>query len=168
MSDDEQTTMVERYMVATTTSNLKVVERTTLSATDILAAAGMAGRKHGLATQLWMLNHSPTPALIKRVKPKLMARLDDYMQYKKLKGRVSRITEQVMVWHIDNVCPECDGQMRERIGGTPHLSDTPCPACNGSGHRELHTENDQAALWLADEIKALSSSAETAIRRRIK
>lgn len=168
MIDDERTTLVERYMVATTTSSLKVAERTTLSATDILAAAGMAGRKHGLAVQLWALNHSPSLQLIQRVKPKLMARLDDYMQYKRLKGNVDRITKQVMVWHIDNVCPECDGQMKERIGGTPHLSDTHCPACNGSGRRELHTENDQAALWLADEIKALSSSAETAIKKRIK
>ena len=168
MIDDECTTMVERYMVATTTSSLKVIERTSLSATDILAAAGMAGHKHDLAVQLWALGHSPTRQLVHRIADKLARRLDDYMQHKKLRGRPRLISKQVLHWHVDNVCQECSGLGYERIGGTPHLSDVPCKACHGSGRTTLNTENNQAALWLADEIKALSSSAETAIRKRIK
>ena len=168
MIDDERTTLAERYMTATTSTSLKVVTESTMSATDILAAAGMAGHKHDLAVQLWALRHSPTHQNIHRAIEKLLPRLDDYMMHKRLEGRSRRIVFSVMHWHLDKTCASCGGHGKERIGGTPHLSDTPCPACHGTGERKLQTENDEAARWLLDEIKALSSSAEMAIRRKIK
>ena len=167
MIDDERTTLVERYMVATTTSNMRVTERTTLSATDILAAAGMAGHKHDLAVQLWAFGHSPTRQMVHRIAENLTWRLKDYMFHKRLNGKARRIAHQVLHWYIDNTCPSCHGLMFERIDGTPHLSNVACKTCHGTGHKALHTENDQAALWLADEIKALSSSAEMAIGKKI-
>lgn len=168
MIDDERITLVERYMVATTTSNMRVIERTTMSASDILAAAGMAGYEHDLAVQLWSLAHSPTRQMVHRIADKLSRRLDDYMQIKKLRGKPRLISKQVLQWHMNDVCQDCNGLGYERIGGTPHLSDVPCPSCNGLGRIALNTENNQAALWLADEIKALSTSAEIAILEKTK
>lgn len=166
MSDSISVT--ERYMTARTTSSMKVQERTTLSATDILAAAGMAGNKHGLALRLWAVSHQPNRHQVHSLADLLAFRLESYMLAKKMKGKPRMISKQVLLWWIGGTCKACDGTKEQRIEGTPHLSGIACPECNGTGKVELKTSNNEAALWLAQEIESLALSAETAIRRHIK
>lgn len=158
----------ERYMVARTTSNLAVEFDTTMSASDILAAAGMAGQAHGLAIQLWQLEHSPNRHLLAVIESKLKRWLEDHMALHKMKGNPRRITRAVLTWHLDGLCRTCNGLGYERIHGTPHLSDVMCPDCFGTGTKKLQTENDQAAHWVYEQIKSLTSSASKAIHRKIK
>lgn len=168
MSDD--ITVTERYMTARTTSSLKVQERTTMSASDILAAAGMAGHKHSLALQLWAVSHQPSRHQVHSLSDLLSFRLEAYMLSKKMKHREKcrAIAKQVLLWWIHGVCKACDGTKEQRIENTPHLSGVACPECHGTGKVELKTSNNEAAHWLAQEIDSLALSAETAIRRHLK
>lgn len=164
---DERMTISERYMTARTTSSLRMQARTRMSPADVIAAAGMAGHKHDLALMLFNLQHRPTITRMHQLADILALRLESYMLLKKHKGRPRIITKQVLAWWIGGTCKHCDGTGYERIPGTPHLSDIPCPTCSGSGKTQLQTENNESAQWLLSEINALAHSAETAIRSRI-
>lgn len=165
--NDDTVTIQERYMTACTTSSLKVVTRTRYSAADVVAAAGMAGHKHDLALRLFNLRHRPTVTRMHQLADILAIKLEDYMQAKRQKGKPRAIAKQVLAWWIGGTCKACDGTGKERIAGTPHLSDDTCKACNGEGSIELKTANNEAARWLLGEIKAISDTAEIEIKQRI-
>lgn len=166
MSDER--TLAERYMTARTTSSMKVQERTTMSASDILAAAGMAGQKHELALALWNLQHQPTNRKFLSASRVLAGKLAFHLSAKRMKGKPSEIARQVLAWWLNSACPVCTGTGSERIPGTPHLSGVACQSCNGTGRTPLKTGNNEAATWLYAEISAIAASAESAIRRRVK
>lgn len=167
MSDKQ--TIAEKYMSARTTSSLKLKAETTSSPADILTAAGMVGGRQGLAMQLWSVTHSPSKAHLMSLSQTLAHRLDGYMLSKKIKARehAASIAQTVLLWHLYGTCKYCNGTKRERIQGTPHLSDVECPRCNGTGRIPLVTAHDDSAKWLHSEIEQLTVIAEMAMGQKL-
>jgi len=148
----------EKYLRATTTSNLRV-EADVIGSADVLIAAGWSASRIGAA--LMRLHTKPDTAALALVHEQVS------MHAEKLKiARPDVVASGVIAWWLSRLCKECHGLKFELIPGTPTLSDVPCRACKGTGEARLpHGEaGRKLASWL-DECKA---SAVDGIKRRLR
>lgn len=162
MSDGRS--IAEKYMSARTTGKLKLTNG--IGPAEMVAAAGMAGQQHGLAFDLWVLHHHPSARALSRMVEILALRMDDYAAGKRVTVRSRRVVRQTLAHWLSPTCRSCGGHGKERISGTPHLSDVDCGHCHGTGERQLNTEHNEMAQWLLNEIRSISSQAEPALASR--
>lgn len=154
-------------MTARTASSLLLREGTSRSPADILTAAGMVGRRHGLAMAIWSLMHTPSDSAMRKVTDRLAVILRSYMQDKGMKGKPRDIAKQTLAWWLHGTCKHCGGTALKRIEGTPYLSDEQCDHCHGTGRVPLQTHNNAAAKWLIDEMGAMTFIAEDSLLRKV-
>lgn len=136
--------------------------------TDILGAAGMAGRKYGMAMDLWRLTHKPTPHEYRKMAHQLSGKVAKFMKERGLKGKPSTVARQTIAWWIRPKCKVCSGLGFAKYSDAPALSAIPCPSCNGSGISELHTDCNEAARYAVAELDSASGEASAAIKRKLR
>lgn len=147
----------ERYEVARNSSNLKSLERTIFSDSDILAAAGMAAQQNEDALLLWSVAFQGHSADKHKLVENLARKLDRYLDIHRLDGSPVKIAMECVAWVLHGTCQPCGGRGYKTIPGTPHLSDDLCDHCKGTGKIELpHTD---AHTWLKNHIEILSAVA---------
>ena len=147
----------ERYSVARNTSNMKSSERTTFSASDVIAAAGLTGQQHETAMLLWEVTFRGKTS----AKLALVDRLERDLTMHMLKtGRVGeprKVSMAVLAWWLHGTCQPCGGRGYETNLGTPTLSDKVCRHCGGSG--KVPIPQDAAFTWLVDRLQRFTAHA---------
>lgn len=159
----------DRYATAVRSSCLTVDERTSMSDTDVLGAAGLAARSHPLAIALmriFMGDNGGTPALVESLAGMAWAKARYF------KARVSRmdaelIAQACLAWHRDGACKHCGGHGLLCIPGTKTLGHRECKPCAGSGLMPLERqfsvdEVRQLARWLVSELERETGRAASA------
>lgn len=80
---------------------------------------------------------------------------------------------EILHWHLDHVCPVCEGRCKELIPNTPSLSHKDCKACKGAGETRIPSQqgNEQ---YLHESKKMLRyindcvKMARTALKQRLR
>lgn len=155
----------ERYSTARNTSNLKSDPRTTMSAADVLGAAGMAAQTHETAMMLWEVAFRGKTSAKLKLLDLLEKRLVSFMFQIQLDGNPRRIATEVLAWHLHGVCQPCGGRGMSVIKDTPVLSDDLCKHCHGSG--KIPLPRGDAHSWLAGEIGKLEALAARHVMRKL-
>lgn len=157
--------ILERYAQAVNSGDLTVEERTTFSDTDVLGAAGLAGRWNPLGIALTRLFADGKPE-------QALAELSEmaFKRSRTLHVRLSRlqagdVAKAVLGWYRHGVCQPCGGTGFQRVKDTPSLGDE-CPHCLGTGRlpfdRQFAEEHLTLARWLSGEIDRAQAAAGSA------
>jgi hypothetical protein len=154
--------LLERYSQAVNSGNLSVDERTTWSDTDVLGAAGLAGRHNPLGIALTRLFADGKPQEAIRWLSEQTFNRSHY-----LKVRISRVEAYdlacaVLAHFRFGTCQPCGGTGYTVIKGTPVHGDE-CPHCKGKGKIPFDTlfplEWMELAHWMAREIERTQAQA---------
>lgn len=155
--------LLERYSEAVNSGNLTVNERTTWSDTDVLGAAGLAGRHNplGLALTRLFADGKPEPAL--ELLTEMAFKRSRTLRIKITKVAVADLAKAVLGWHRHGTCQPCGGTGFHRVPGTPMLGDQ-CPHCKGTGKAPFDDHfvtDDQVILarWISGEIDRSQAAA---------
>ncbi len=154
----------ERYSVARQASSLKVDPSTSMSATDILGAAGMVAQRHEAAMLLWALAFRGKTSTKLALCELLEKRLTGYMLRNRINGKPRNIARAALAWYL-SVCPACSGVGHEIIAETITRSDDLCQACRGTG--KLPEPNNEAFHWIAEDLAQLAHHAAGQVMRKI-
>jgi hypothetical protein len=157
--------ILERYAQAVNSDNLTVDERTIMSDTDVLGAAGLAARHHALGIALTRLFADGRPEYV-------LAHLTDmaFKRSRTLNMRFSRVeavelAQAVLGWYRFGACQPCGGTGYTVIKGTPVHGDE-CPHCLATGKvqfdRQFPTPWVELARWLSGEIDRAQAAAGSA------
>lgn len=154
--------LLERYSEAVNSSDLTVNERTTWSDTDVLGAAGLAGRHNELGLALTRLFADGKPAQALGIMEELA-----FKRSRTLRVRITRVGAQdlamaVLGWYRFGTCQPCGGTGYGVIAGTPVQGDE-CPHCKATGKinfdRQFQPEVRELARWLSAEIDRAQAAA---------
>lgn len=159
------TSIQERYEIARNSSNLKSLERTTFSDSDVLVAAGMAAQQNEDALLLWSVAFQGHSADKHKLVENLARKLDRYLDIHRLDGSPTQIAMECVAWLLHGTCQPCGGRGYKTIPGTPHLSDDLCDYCHGTGKVEL--PRTEAHDWLKDHIDTLTAVAGGFIMQKL-
>jgi hypothetical protein len=154
----------QRYASARSATNLASDPRTSMSASDVLGAVGMAGQANPEAVAL--LNSAfggKTSAKLAFVEL-LEHRLQHQMLRERWKGNPRQIAQEAVAWWLHGTCQPCSGRGYELINGTPSLGHI-CKHCNATGR--ILAPREPAFLWLIDLIERLVSVAEGETRKKL-
>lgn len=171
-------TYQESYAGAIKTSNLKSRPETTRSPSDVLGAAGIAGKHSPLALALLRLLSGDSRNIVNVAG--LMAAM--------VLGKAHRarepmdhqesmmIAQAVLAWSMNPRCSACGGHGFKVIQGTTTLGGEACDVCHGTGRREFDAEFKPQRLWLAQwlatevdrEISAAGPLAMQALAPKLK
>lgn len=132
------------------------------AAADVLAAAGMVTQRHQLGMSLQRLRVERTPDLLAAVHAALVRRLAEAQRRRLVRLGGQRSEQAVSValgWWLDPTCEACGGV---RWRAKDHrLTGSVCPACHGSGLRELEGLGPR---WVLAQVELAVSKAEAAHR----
>ncbi len=154
--------ILDDYASAIRSSNLRSIERTTRSDSDVIGAFGLAAKSEPLGVALQRLftgDNGAAKAVIDVLADKLLGHFAG-----KLNAAGSRrIAAAVLEWNRNSVCPVCHGSAYEVVPGTPSLSDKECKACRGTGkklfQKQFHKSDLAYADWAQVQIEVAQSRA---------
>lgn len=156
--------IAERYSIARNTSNLRSDANSTMSASDVLTASGLAAQDNEAALLLWEVTFRGKTSSKIALMEMLSHRVTGYMLRHRIKGKPKAIASAALAWYMSK-CDECGGEGHQIIPGTITRSEEPCPACHGTG--KLPQPNNDAFQWLVDDLARLASQASRAISKRL-
>jgi hypothetical protein len=162
----------DRYASAIRSSCLTVDERTRMSDSDVLGAAGLAAKSHPLALALLRLFMGDNFASVRVTE--ILAEMA-WAKARYFKARVSRgdselIAQACLAWHRDGTCKHCGGHGLLTIPGTKTLGHRSCQPCAGTGmlpfERQFSVaEVRELARWLVSELDREHGRATQAASR---
>lgn len=176
------TTFTNRYASAIQSGNLASDPDTTTSDTDVLGAAGLAGKEvrhvqgkdgavhaikgHPLAMSLLRLlmgDKSEARAIVHILAPMVCNRAEEMALKPRMRlVEAMDISRAVLGWCRDSVCKTCHGHgFKVAVGvmGSTRavIGDSPCDDCHGSGKRPFEAifapGRRELALWLRDHVE---------------
>lgn len=156
----------ERYAIARHSSNLKSEERTTSSASDIIAAAGMAAQEHEHAMLLWGVVYGGKTSQKLALVDALAKKLTAHMFRQQLDGDPRKITQAVIAYQLHAVCQACSGTRYKMCEHAPIRGDELCPECQGTG--KPRAPQDEAFGWLHAYMEALTAQAAGKIMQKLR
>jgi len=157
--------ITERYAQAVNSSDLTVDERTTWADTDVLGAAGLAGKHHALGIALTRLFADGKPDQVIQVLADLAFRRARTMRIKLGLHGAGDLSRAVLGWYRFGACQPCGGTGYQVIPGTPMQGDE-CPHCHAQGRipfeSQFPAETRELARWLSGEIDRAQAAAGSA------
>jgi hypothetical protein len=154
--------VLERYSQAVNSSDLTVDERSTWSDTDVLGAAGLAGRHNplGLALTRLFADGKPEEAIAELTE--LAMKRARTLRIKFTRIQSEDLSKAVLGWHRFGTCQPCGGTGYTVIKDTPVHGDE-CSHCKGGGKllfdRQFQHEALGLAQWLSAEIDRSQAAA---------
>jgi hypothetical protein len=156
------TKMLERYSAAVNSDDLTVNERTTWSDTDVLGAAGLAGRHNPLGLALTRLFADGKPEAVLLELTELAFKRARTLRTKIDRDQSKEVATAVLGWYRFGACQPCGGTGYSVIKGTPVQGDE-CPHCRASGKipfdLQFPDETRALASWLSGEIDRAQAAA---------
>jgi hypothetical protein len=158
--------ITERYSSAIKSSNLKSVEATTYSDSDVIGAYGLASKKHPLAVALTRLlagdNHA-SGQVVEILSQMTRDRAGRTGVTLLVHTQAVDIARAVLAWYRNGTCTACGGHGYEVLPGTPSLSNVECGACKGTGKilfdRQFPHQQRALATWLLNQVETQLSTA---------
>lgn len=104
--------------------------------------------------------------------PDVRAQLATWARLQLINNADHRVAE-ILIWHLDHICPACEGRCKELIQNTPHKSHKDCKVCRGTGETRIpHQQgNDQylhESKKLLRYINDCVKTARTALKQRLR
>lgn len=157
--------IIDRYSGAVRSGNMASKPDTTYSDSDVMGAAGLAGKRVPLGMALLRLfvgdNHA-AGAVVEILTDKAVGKAYR-MGNECSRVEATDIARAVLAWHRDGACKCCAGHGVKLIPGTTTLGDDACRPCRGTGRvpfdRQFSMERLELARWLAAEIDAEQAKA---------
>lgn len=158
--------MTERYAVIAASGQLgQALQR--IAPADVIAAAGIAGRREPLGLAIWRAAYANDPAAYREAQRLLVARVANVARrrhWPEPASTLKMLALRVCRWSVFSTCATCFGRGRIPIDGAPNfLSDAPCEDCGGRGQTPLdrvvkarfrERARDILDLWTAAHIQA--------------
>lgn len=174
------TSIAEKYLSATNTSQLAVDPEHACDADRLLAAAyATAGDpRRSLALDVYRLRATAdmrgARAIAERMATEVVQRSKPHRMARPTIKRTEALELCVVVlkwWHMQ-ACPACEGRGHPRIPGTPHLDATrSCSHCHGTGVRPLkkHVKPQHLRLaeWMAGALDGLTALVFSDMLKRL-
>lgn len=174
---NDRPTIAERYLVASSASNLRLIDERQTAA-DVLMAAGhtaQRSRDADLALMIWSMRDSKRHHLFEQALTIIIKRLHHRRRKTERIGKHAYETcGRTLWWWIEQpVCRVCDGRGHPVIDDTPVLDTSRlCPSCDGHGLEPLERVVRQDWIKLADDvladIQALESLAAESMVYRLR
>lgn len=125
--------ILDRYASAVHSTNLSSEERTTFSDSDVLGAAGLAGKRHGLSVALQRMLDGDYRAThdVAREMAELVWSKAHAMDAKLKRTQALDLAKAVLAWYRHGTCKKCHGHGYQLIKGTRTIGESECPACIG-------------------------------------
>lgn len=179
------TSIAEKYLSATNSSQLAVDAEHACDADKILAAAyATAGDpRKSLALDVYRLRATAdmrgARAIAERMAVEVMnqSKPDGIRRRLAKPPTISRVEAidlciAVLKWWHMQTCPACEGRGHPRIPGTPHLDATrQCSACHGTGIRPLKkhvkAQHLKLAEWMAGALDGLTALVFSDMLKRL-
>lgn len=136
--DSEKPSIEERVGRALSRGNMR--QREGACDLDVVTALGLVGIREKLADACFRLKYSNDPKSYNEALEGVygLARaLDARNRWRLNRRRLRWMSKIVLDYWLADGCRLCTGLRYLTIHGTPHLSDRQCPACHGSGKREM-------------------------------
>lgn len=167
-------TIKDRYASAIRTSNLRSKPDTRMSDSDVIGAAGLAGkatRHDGTAgsplamtlLRLFCGDNRASAELVVMMAGMLVGKAWHGFGLEMSRVEASDIAMAVLAWHRDGVCKACGGHGYKLVQCAPALSDEPCPECRGMGRipfeKQFPADRRVLARWLLVEVERELSAA---------
>lgn len=149
----------ERYLIASNTSNLRVVSESTGDC-DVIIASGWAPNRIGSA--LMRLHTKPTRDNLYNVHMQVTIEAERLHI-----ANPDAVASAVIAWWLDRLCKTCHGRKFDTIENTPSLSAIECPACRGTGLKPFPLMDD-AAYKLSDWLDRCKHAHVRMIKTRIR
>lgn len=147
--------LLERYSAAVNSDNLSSDARTTWADSDVLGAAGLAGRYEPLGIALTRLFADGKPEQSVTILTEMAFKRARTVRVKLSQIEASDLAMAVLGWYRHGVCQPCGGTGYQTIPGTPALGDQ-CHHCHGTGRvpfdRQFPGDSLELARWLSGEI----------------
>lgn len=164
--------IIERYSSAVRSSNLLVKEATTYSDSDVLGAAGLAGKRNALAMSLTRLfagdNHASLDLV--RVMSELVWGKAQAKQSKLKRVQADDMARAVLAWHRDGGCKVCGGHGFQLIPGTRTVGENACPKCDFGKvpfDTQFPDQHVYLARWLLAEVQREQAKAGPAAMSKL-
>lgn len=155
--------IIERYASAIRSSNLRSIERTTQSDSDVIGAVGLASKTDYLGALLLRFELGDNKAA--RECAGVLAHRA-HVQFPKLHPRTAvDIASALIAFSRDDVCESCNGLGREVIPGTPTLGTKECPTCRGTGKKRIDKQFPKEHMQVVDCMYAWVSRAKHEVAR---
>ena len=143
------------------------------SATDLdwLTALGMssaANPGHSALVRLHYVQDEGSYEAALRLAVQIVRRVSARQRWRLHEGEVVRLSKVSLAFHILPVCPCCRGTRFEKIPGTPHLSNRPCPKCHGTGLRPYPIKDAARIRDVVAHLAAIERATEHAVERRMR
>lgn len=154
--------IIERYSAAVHSDNLAVDERTVMSDTDVLGAAGLAARSEPLGVALTRFFAGGKAGPVVEELTILVFKRARTVGVKLSQVQAVDLSTAVLGWYRHGTCQPCGGTGYQLIPGTPSLGDE-CTHCHGTGRlpfdRQFHEGTRDLARWLSGEIDRSQTAA---------
>ena len=154
--------LMEKIASAQGSANLGEKPSHQMGDVDVVRACGMAGVNNHLGLSLYRLKYSQDIREFKKV----FEGLQNHLRSRWVDDDENKTVYEVLSHWLDDICNPCSGRGYGVIPGTPMLGDTPCGACNGTGHVKLVSSD--AARWLFEEVGRMERETAVAIMHKIK
>lgn len=165
--------VLDRYASAVHSSNLSSKPDTTYSDSDVLGAAGLAGKRNALAMALARLFSGDNTAahdLVRTLAEMAWGKAHS-MGVKVKRTQAVDMARAILAWHRDGACRPCGGHGFELIAGTRTVGGTACRVCRGTGKllfdRQFPLERLGLARWLLSEIEREQGKAGSAAMAKL-
>lgn len=149
------TKMLERYSAAVNSGDLSVNPDTRWSDTDVLGAAGLAGRYEPLGVALTRLFADGKPEPTVTILTEMAFKRARTVKVKLSLLQANDLAKAVLGYYRHGTCQPCGGTGYNVIPGTPVQGDE-CPRCRATGRMpfdpQFQHETRELARWLSGEI----------------
>lgn len=154
--------VLERYSQAVNSDCLTVDSRTTMSDTDVLGAAGLAGKYEPLGIALTRLFADGKPEPCISILTEMAFKRARTLRVKLSQVQAGDLATAVLGYYRHGRCQPCGGTGYMRVPGTPVQGDE-CRHCKGTGwvefDRQFAAEVLELARWLSGEIDRSQTAA---------
>lgn len=159
--------IADRYSSAVRSSNLRSQASTQRSDSDVLGAAGLAGKRgRAIGVALMRLltggDNKAAPELVRLMAESVLARALSTTGVAMPRHEARDIAQAVLDWFRDNACRACGGHGFRFVGGQLGegrvvKTSTRCPVCRGTCKRKIDPKrvhkHEAMARWLAASIE---------------
>lgn len=154
--------IMERYSQAVNSDNLSVDARSTWSDTDVLGAAGLAGKHNPLGLALTRLFADGKPEYVLAHLTDMAFKRARTLSMKFTRPEAIELSQAVLGWYRFGTCQPCGGTGFTVIKGTP-VHGEECKHCRSTGKIPFDSQFPSAwlelARWLSSEIDRAQASA---------
>lgn len=166
--------ILDRYASAVHSTNLATKPETMYSDSDVLGAAGLAGKRQALAMALQRLLAGDSQAThdVIRTMTEMVWGKASAMHISLKRTQAKDLSQAVLAWYRDGTCKACGGHGYQLIKGTRTIGGHECPACRGTGKIPFDAQFEGAerlllARWLQSEVEHQQSKAGPAAMAKL-